>query len=111
MSDNKLGCILHAQKKLKIENTKKNNEDRKKSVKKEAICDDSLQQKIPKKGPTFQSLTHLSYSFLQPQKIMDKNKYRPDHPKYNPKTLYIPEDFFEQQTPVSNNYMPHKILA
>ncbi|XP_014220943.1 DNA mismatch repair protein Msh6-like [Trichogramma pretiosum] len=41
---------------------------------------------------------HLTWEFLQTDHIMDKNKRRPDHPEYDPKTLYVPEEFFNKQT-------------
>ena len=42
---------------------------------------------------------HMSYPFLKPDKIMDKNKRRPDDPDYDPGTLYVPRAFFEEQSP------------
>ena len=33
----------------------------------------------------------MSYAFLKPDKIMDKAKRRPDHPDYDPGTLYVPK--------------------
>ncbi|KAH8870833.1 DNA mismatch repair protein Msh6 [Schistosoma japonicum] len=45
------------------------------------------------------SWTHLSLSFLEPAKIKDINGRRPDHPEYDPHTLYVPEEFKNKQTP------------
>lgn len=41
----------------------------------------------------------LKYSWLQPDNIRDRNKLSPDHSDYNPRTLYVPENFLNQQTP------------
>ena len=37
--------------------------------------------------------------FLHPDRIRDKNRRRPDDPKYDPSTLYIPEDKWRDFTP------------
>ncbi|XP_055373333.1 probable DNA mismatch repair protein Msh6 [Condylostylus longicornis] len=42
---------------------------------------------------------HQTFDFLKPDKIKDKKGRRPDHPEYDPKTLYVPESFLNQQTP------------
>ena len=42
---------------------------------------------------------HLSYPFLQENKIKDKNGRRPDHPEYDCGTLYVPENHLVSQTP------------
>uniref|UniRef100_A0A1I7RY21 DNA mismatch repair protein n=1 Tax=Bursaphelenchus xylophilus TaxID=6326 RepID=A0A1I7RY21_BURXY len=42
---------------------------------------------------------HLSFPFLKPENIRDANKRRPDHPDYDPKTLFVPEDFIKEQSP------------
>ena len=44
---------------------------------------------------------HLSYDFLQPEKIRDAEKRRPDHPDYNPRTVFVPPSFLQSLTPVS----------
>lgn len=48
------------------------------------------------------SWAHLKYEFLHPDKIRDKNQLPPSHPDYDPTTLYIPPEFLDSQTPVSN---------
>nr|CAH8855771.1 unnamed protein product [Trichobilharzia regenti] len=45
------------------------------------------------------SWTHLSLPFLDPCKIKDANGRKPDHPNYDPCTLYVPEEFKAKQTP------------
>ena len=52
-------------------------------------------------GPSkaVESWPHLKYDFLQPQNIRDINRRRPDDPNYDPKTLYVPMDFLNNQTP------------
>ena len=42
---------------------------------------------------------HNFFDFLQPDKIRDKLKLRPDHPNYNRRTLYVPESFLKEQSP------------
>ena len=54
-------------------------------------------------GSIFHSWPHLKYDFLQPNKIMDKNMHQPNHSEYNPRTLFVPKDFVDKQTPVSNS--------
>ena len=39
------------------------------------------------------------YPFLMPENIKDKKGRRPSHPDYDPKTLFVPESFLNQQTP------------
>ena len=36
------------------------------------------------------------FPFLSPEQIRDANKKRPDQPGYNPRTLYIPHDWFKK---------------
>ena len=36
------------------------------------------------------------FPFLAPDQLRDANKRRPDHPAYNPRTLYIPSDWFKK---------------
>lgn len=47
-----------------------------------------------------QSWPHLKYDFLQPENIRDDQKRPPSHPDYDPKTLYVPIEFLDAQTPV-----------
>ncbi|XP_055906922.1 probable DNA mismatch repair protein Msh6 [Eupeodes corollae] len=42
---------------------------------------------------------HNKLEFLKPDKIKDKKGRRPDHPDYNPGTLFVPESFLNSQTP------------
>lgn len=42
---------------------------------------------------------HLTLDFLQPNKIKDASGRRPDHPEYDPRTLFVPEAFLNKQTP------------
>ncbi|XP_034940997.1 probable DNA mismatch repair protein Msh6 [Chelonus insularis] len=50
----------------------------------------------PDNGETWE---HLKFDFLKPENIRDANKRRPDDPEYNPRTLYVPPDFLNTQTP------------
>lgn len=42
---------------------------------------------------------HNSFDFLFPEKRRDKNGRRPTDPDYNPRTLFVPNDFLKSQTP------------
>lgn len=44
---------------------------------------------------------HCKLDWLKPDKIKDAQKRRPDHPDYDPSTLFVPTDFYKNQTPVS----------
>lgn len=39
---------------------------------------------------------HETFKILMPEYIRDANRRRPDDPEYDPKTLYIPPDFFKE---------------
>jgi DNA mismatch repair protein MSH6 len=47
---------------------------------------------------------HLTFDFLQPNKIRDLQNRRPDHPDYDSSTLYVPQDFIKQQTPAHKQW-------
>lgn len=47
-----------------------------------------------------ESWPHLKYDFLQPSKIRDMQRKSLSDPNYDPKTVYVPMDFLNQQTPV-----------
>jgi DNA mismatch repair protein MSH6 len=38
---------------------------------------------------------HTSLEFLRPENIRDKEKRRPDHPDYNPRSLHVPDSFLK----------------
>lgn len=42
---------------------------------------------------------HMDHPFLKPEKIMDKERRRPDNPDYDPHTLYVPQTFMDSQSP------------
>lgn len=44
---------------------------------------------------------HQEYDFLKPTNIRDAEKRRPNHPDYDPTTLYVPEKHLNDLTPVS----------
>ena len=52
---------------------------------------------------------HLSHPFLQTAAIRDKNGHKPDHPDYDPTTLYVPESFLSQQTPAQRQWWELKM--
>lgn len=58
------------------------------------------QQQPTGKASDTQAWPHLKYEFLQKDKIRDNKKRLSSHPDYDPKTVYVPPDFLEKQTPV-----------
>ncbi|KAL1783825.1 DNA mismatch repair protein Msh6 [Sigmodon hispidus] len=42
---------------------------------------------------------HETLEWLKPEKRRDEHRKRPDHPDFNPNTLYVPEDFLNTCTP------------
>lgn len=51
---------------------------------------------------------HLKYDFLKPEKIKDGKGRRPDHPHYDGRTLYVPDDFLRNQTPAMRQWWEMK---
>lgn len=47
---------------------------------------------------------HETLSFLQPNQIRDKNKNRPNHPDYDPRTIFVPPEFTLKQTPAMSQW-------
>lgn len=43
---------------------------------------------------------HLKYDFLQPNRIKDIKMRPSSHPEYDPRTLYVPDDFKRNISPV-----------
>ena len=43
---------------------------------------------------------HQKLEFLKPDKIKDKKGRRPEHPEYDPSTLYVPSKFLDSLSPV-----------
>lgn len=48
--------------------------------------------------------THENLEFLQPDKIRDINKNRPNHPEYDSRTLYVPESYLNTLTPAMRQW-------
>ncbi|CAB3233361.1 unnamed protein product [Arctia plantaginis] len=53
---------------------------------------------------------HCKLDWLKPEKIMDAHRRRPDHPDYNPSTLYVPPEFYKSQTPAHRQWWEMKSL-
>jgi DNA mismatch repair protein MSH6 len=49
-----------------------------------------------------ESWPHLKLDFLKPNKIRDAKRRTPSDPDYDPKTLFVPEEFKRNLTPVSD---------
>ncbi|CAG9855365.1 unnamed protein product [Phyllotreta striolata] len=47
---------------------------------------------------------HNRLEFLKPDKIMDINKRKPDHPEYDSRTLFVPEKFLSGLTPAMRQW-------
>jgi DNA mismatch repair protein MSH6 len=51
-------------------------------------------------GGEVQVRLHETLDWLKPDKLMDANKRRPDHPDYDHRTLYVPDSFLNSKTKV-----------
>ncbi|XP_077301291.1 DNA mismatch repair protein Msh6 isoform X2 [Arctopsyche grandis] len=51
---------------------------------------------------------HCQLDWLRPEKIKDAEKRRPDHPDYDPRTLFVPSDFRKNQTPAHKQWWDMK---
>ncbi|XP_061379726.1 probable DNA mismatch repair protein Msh6 isoform X1 [Danaus plexippus] len=51
---------------------------------------------------------HCKLDWLKPEKIRDATKRKPDHPDYDPSTLYVPPDFMKSQTPAHRQWWEMK---
>ncbi|CAH0760592.1 unnamed protein product [Diatraea saccharalis] len=51
---------------------------------------------------------HCKLDWLKPDKIRDAKKRRPDHPDYDPTTLFVPPDFMNSQTPAHRQWWDMK---
>ncbi|XP_047510780.1 probable DNA mismatch repair protein Msh6 [Pieris napi] len=47
---------------------------------------------------------HCKLDWLKPDKIKDAKGRRPDHPEYEPTTLYVPKEFMKSQTPAHRQW-------
>lgn len=47
---------------------------------------------------------HETFTFLHPKKITDASGNRPGSEKYNPRTLFVPDTFLNQQTPAMRQW-------
>lgn len=47
---------------------------------------------------------HEKLEFLKPDKILDINKNKPNHPEYDYKTLYVPESYLISLTPAMRQW-------
>ncbi|XP_063984742.1 probable DNA mismatch repair protein Msh6 isoform X2 [Diachasmimorpha longicaudata] len=94
--------------KLSSEKSKGGNWRSKKPVVKVTSKDESFQlQKTPSvTGPTSggDCWPHLKLDFLKPENRRDKNRRRPTDQNYDPRTLYVPEDFLNKQTPAMRQW-------
>ncbi|XP_012344684.1 probable DNA mismatch repair protein Msh6 [Apis florea] len=73
---------------------------------KEDKKESKLQQQNQSQGSNnvIDSWPHLKYDFLQPNKIRDINKKPLSDSDYDSKTLYVPLDFLNQQTPAMRQW-------
>ncbi|KAJ8945645.1 hypothetical protein NQ314_009180 [Rhamnusium bicolor] len=47
---------------------------------------------------------HNSLEFLRPDKIRDINRNKPDHPDYDPRTLFVPDSFLKGLSPAMRQW-------
>ncbi|XP_029035592.1 probable DNA mismatch repair protein Msh6 [Osmia bicornis bicornis] len=78
--------------------TKKNPKENKKE------STPSQQNQVQSSNNTVESWRHLKYDFLQPNKIRDINRKPSNDPDYDPRTVYVPLDFLNQQTPAMRQW-------
>lgn len=52
--------------------------------------------------------THCKLDWLRPDKLRDAKKRRPDHPEYDPTTLFVPDEFKKTQTPAHRQWWEMK---
>lgn len=57
------------------------------------------QSKITEEENEDGQMEHLKFDFLKPEKIKDASGRRPSHPDYDSRTLFVPTEFMEKQTP------------
>lgn len=95
------------QKKRKANNgtprARKNNSQVKKAVEKTPSTSQSSSLE-PKTIKSPDSWPHLKYDFLQPNKIKDLKERKKDHENYNPRTVYVPKEFLDRQTPAMRQW-------
>ena len=53
----------------------------------------------PEEEGTGTVFLHQKLDWLRPENIKDKEGRKKDHPEYDPRTLYVPKDFLNKQTP------------
>lgn len=51
----------------------------------------------------------MKLEFLKPEKIRDAKRRLKNDPNYDPKTVYVPEDFKNGLTPVNKLYLKKKV--
>ena len=70
---------------------------------------DSTKKKLAMFGASGEASPTVQYShnrnaFLKPGNIRDADKRTPDDPDYNPRTLHVPKEFLDQQTPAQRQW-------
>ncbi|CAK1545535.1 unnamed protein product [Leptosia nina] len=63
-------------------------------------CDPQEKPVIAEEG----DWVHCKLEWLKQDKIKDAKGRRPDHPEYDPTTLYVPKDFMNSQTPAHRQW-------
>ncbi|KAK2589266.1 hypothetical protein KPH14_007823 [Odynerus spinipes] len=64
----------------------------------------SVEQSTNAVAAIIESWPHLKYDFLQPNKIRDVHRKPPTDPNYDPKTVHVPLDFLNNQTPAMRQW-------
>lgn len=77
--------------------------------KKDALCENkrpsvNLNASFIAPAASESNWIHNKLEFLKSHKIRDINKNRPDHPDYDCRTLHVPDDFLNKQTPAMRQW-------
>ncbi|TMW43245.1 hypothetical protein DOY81_011676, partial [Sarcophaga bullata] len=75
----------------KLQQLQANSEDVKTNIKQETKCEELTLTSSTLDEPVI--WPHQKLEFLKPDKIKDKKGRRPEHPEYDPSTLYVPSKF------------------
>lgn len=87
-----------------VKRPRKGKEVQKRFEKKETKSNGPPQSIEQSTNTAIESWPHLKYDFLQPNKIRDISRKPPTDPNYDPKTVYVPLDFLNNQTPAMRQW-------
>lgn len=110
-SDNNESETANTRKKAKVQNDQQKTDVKSFAFGKSAAEENGTTERKPhtfeREAPapsTEGEWLHNKLDFLKPEKIRDANKNRPGEPNYDERTLYVPEDFLNKQTPAMRQW-------